>query len=81
MAICGRHIAVKVFECRHTHVEEPFLELNSVIVDEREAAVVLEIDGVDITVQWDRPSCLNVVVSADLLLTEHAFTQPTERPR
>ena len=63
MAICGRRIAVKVFECRHTHVEEPFLELDSVIVDEREAAVVLEIDGVDISVQWDRSSCVNVVVS------------------
>jgi len=56
-------MAVKVFECRHTHVEEPFLELDSVIVDEREAAVVFEIDGVDICVQWDRSSCFNVVLS------------------
>jgi len=63
MAISGRRIAVKVFECRYTHVEEPFLELDSVIVDEHEATVVLEIDGVYISVQWDRPSCLNVVVS------------------
>ena len=63
MAICGRRMAVKVFECRHTHVEEPFLELDSVNVDEREAAVVFEIDGVDICVQWDRSSCLNVVLS------------------
>jgi len=62
MTICGRRIAVKVFECRHGHFQEPFLEL-SVVVDEREAAVVLEVDGVDICVQWDRPSCLNVVVS------------------
>jgi len=61
--MCGRRVAVKIFECRHAHVEEPFLELDSVVVDECEAAVVLEVDGVDVCVQWDRSSCFNVVES------------------